>query len=95
MTEIHIYDWMIHDLGLTGCELLVFAAIYRAEHSILLTKEERARAAFAQTLTETVGYTERNVRMSLAHLLARGLIVKNTTIAGGRRRTYYTATVRG
>lgn len=89
MTDIHIYSWMIHELGLTGCELLVYAAIYRAEHSIILTNEERRQATFAQTLAETVGYTERHVRLSLANLLDRELIVKRSTVPGGRRRTYY------
>lgn len=93
MTDIHIYDWMIHDLGLTGCELLTYAAIYRSQHSILLTSEERCRATFAQNLAETVGYTERNVRMTLANLLMRDLIIKRATVAGGRRRTYYLTTL--
>lgn len=93
MVDIHVYSWMIHELGLTGCELLAYAAIYQAQHSILLTEEERARATFAQTLTETVGYSERNVRMSLANLFDQELIVKRTTVAGGRRRTYYQTTL--
>lgn len=93
MTDIHIRDWMIHDLGLAGCELLVYALIYRAQHSILLTSEERRQATFAQNLTKTVGYSERNVRLAIATLLRRKLIKKQTTIAGGRRRTYYQTSI--
>lgn len=89
MNDIHIHSWMIHDLGLTGCELLVFAAIYRAQHSILLTEDERCRATFAQNLAETVGCTERHARTVLASLLDRELIVKRSIVAGGRRRAYY------
>ena len=67
---LNIYPWMIQVLGLKGCDLLVFAVIFRH------TKKEKWYIKSLSEYSEMLGYNRATICLSLQNLTKKGLLIK-------------------
>ena len=78
MAGIHIYDWMINDLGLSGNELLVFATVYTFSQD-----DESEYMGGAGWLSGFLNISRRQVANILNALTGKGYILKRTENLNG------------
>ncbi len=76
-----IYRWMMTELSLSGCELMVYAAIF----SFSRTKDGRFHSS-VDFLAEMTNQSSRNVKRCLSSLTEKGLIEKERVASNG---TYF------
>ena len=78
MAGIHIYDWMISDLKLSGNELLVFATVYGFSQD----GESEYRGGY-RWLSTFLNVSEKTTRNILASLTEKGVIAKRVENING------------
>ena len=68
---LNIYPWMIQVLGLKGCDLLIFAIIFRHTKN-----DESWYIKNLSEYSEMLGYNRATICISLRNLTKKGLIIK-------------------